>query len=221
MGPAKVTVPRQDSFLRKHHRDAVDTGVLRNRSNSLDATQKILYRDCCYGERKAALPPNTRLAKDYTTTSRNYVKFNKRAAQDLVPRKPKKYIVDTRNGEKQCLDNSGLTIYHVLRKEFGEVPQYLRKRKEAVEQALQKYNEYVKELQEKNAFYQIREQEKECLLSGLKRRWRKLFQQYQSLPVMMDTLPKIQVKLCLEKVLADLEKDIELIENFRTIYVSH
>lgn len=54
---------------------------------------------------------------------------------------------------------------------------------------------------------------------GLKKNWEKLQQEYQSLPLLTDTVPKMIRKAKLENNLKQLEKDILTIENNPYIYL--
>lgn len=53
----------------------------------------------------------------------------------------------------------------------------------------------------------------------MKENWKELQKQYQLLPILTDTIPKINRKLNLEKELAQIEKDISLLEKHPYIYV--
>lgn len=54
---------------------------------------------------------------------------------------------------------------------------------------------------------------------GLKKNWENLQREYQSLPLLIDTVPKMIRKAKLEKGLKELEKDILMMENNPYIYV--
>lgn len=54
---------------------------------------------------------------------------------------------------------------------------------------------------------------------GLKKNWKELQKEFQLLPMVTDTVPKIKRKTQLEKQLKELEKDIDLIERNPIIYV--
>jgi hypothetical protein len=55
---------------------------------------------------------------------------------------------------------------------------------------------------------------------GLKENWEKLQREYQSLPLLTDTVPKMMRKAKLENSLKSLEKDILLIENNPHIFIA-
>ncbi|KAF8568519.1 hypothetical protein P879_05155 [Paragonimus westermani] len=219
IGPAQVNRSTPEDFLKKKCRG--DRLPIR-RSLSVNADTRTSFRDCLQTEKKAPLPSATKDSQlACTFSSRDYVTLNKIAAQELVPKKSKKVLVDTRHGDKLDLTPSGLELIYVNKKEFGQVPDYLIGRAKAVANAIMQYNAYVKQMQEENALFTVTEEEKQALLAGLKEQWQHRYRQYQSLPVMIDTPPKMHRKLWLEKVLTDLEKDIELVERYQTIYVAH
>lgn len=64
------------------------------------------------------------------------------------------------------------------------------------------------------------EQERASILDGLKRNWDELHQQYQSLSVVIDTIPKRMKKEKLENEMKTLEKDIELLQRHQLIYIA-
>ena len=57
------------------------------------------------------------------------------------------------------------------------------------------------------------------LIQGLKKNWDKLQHEYQGLSIVTDTLSKRAHKEQLEEAMKQLEKDINLFERFKTIYV--
>ncbi len=56
---------------------------------------------------------------------------------------------------------------------------------------------------------------------ALKKNWDELHHQYQGLSVVTDTAPKKYRKERLEQEMKQLEKDIELIERHKTIYIAN
>lgn len=53
----------------------------------------------------------------------------------------------------------------------------------------------------------------------MKKNWEEKMNQFQRLPFLTDTLPKVKRKVKLENDLKQLEKDIEFIERHPYIYV--
>lgn len=65
---------------------------------------------------------------------------------------------------------------------------------------------------DKYKYHCISEEERKDLLNGMKQRWDIMMKQFQCLPFMIDTPPKVQRKTKLEYELKQLEKDIAIIE---------
>ncbi|XP_034940322.1 enkurin [Chelonus insularis] len=74
-------------------------------------------------------------------------------------------------------------------------------------------------LVEENMCRYITAEEREELLKGMKKRWEELMKQFQGLPFLTDTPPKIKRKAKMEQDLKQLEKDIDMIERHPHIYV--
>ncbi|MGH0142873.1 UNVERIFIED_CONTAM: hypothetical protein FKN15_026728 [Acipenser sinensis] len=105
-------------------------------------------------------------------TKKNFIKTNATETIMSVPKKPQPNYVDTRRGDKQLLDTSGL------------VPKFTNKK-------------------------------------GLKKNWGELHHQYQGISVVTDTTPKKYRKERLETEMKQLEKDIDMIERHKTIYIAN
>lgn len=59
------------------------------------------------------------------------------------------------------------------------------------------------------------------VIRGLKHNWEEYHHQYQSLSVMVDTIPKRNRKEFLENEMKKLEKDIEILEKHDIIYIGN
>ena len=59
------------------------------------------------------------------------------------------------------------------------------------------------------------------ILAGLKKNWEEVHHQYQGLSVVADTAPKKARKERMEAEMKQLEKDIEMIEKHKVIYIAH
>lgn len=105
--------------------------------------------------------------------------------------------------------------------DFGEVPIYLTKRKEEVKRAQEEYDHYIAEHFKRGALRQLTEDERKAILDGLKANWEDIQDQYQSLSVVTDTYPKKQRKERMEAQMKQLERDIELIESHKIIYIGN
>ncbi|XP_052861408.1 enkurin [Anopheles cruzii] len=148
------------------------------------------------------------------------VDFKKENIQKVVtanPKKPRARYADTRKGDFHDLEKSGLTPIYMCKPKFGKIPQYLTRRKKDL--AVQKERLVEETAQQKPRCSYISQEERVELLRGLKQNWEKLQQEYQSLPLLTDTVPKMIRKAKLENNLKQLEKDILTIENNLYIYI--
>jgi hypothetical protein len=96
-------------------------------------------------------------------------------------------------------------------KSFGKVPGYLGKIKRDVEQE----REYVQQLSrqqhagEQDRMRMMTEDEKNDIISGLKKKWEDTHKQYQALTFNIDTVTKVQRKEGLEVEMEQIEKAIQ------------
>uniref|UniRef100_A0A3P9AXP6 Enkurin domain-containing protein n=1 Tax=Maylandia zebra TaxID=106582 RepID=A0A3P9AXP6_9CICH len=77
--------------------------------------------------------------------------------------------VDTRKGDKQLLEKSGLVPFYLQKNDYRIVPGYLRRRKAEKEKAKQDNDAWLTKQQE--TVKPLAEQEKQNILQGLKRRF--------------------------------------------------
>ncbi|KAM9417503.1 enkurin isoform 2-T4 [Salvelinus alpinus] len=98
-----------------------------------------------------------------------------------VLRKPQPIYADTKTGDKQLLENSGLVPKYIKKNDFGKNPEYLQQHAD-----------------EKNWG--------SCTISTRD-------------SVVMDTTPKKYCKERLELEMKQLERDIDLIKRYKTIYI--
>lgn len=105
-------------------------------------------------------------------------------------------------------------------KEFGQVPGYILTRKEETERAQEEYESYMAEYFKRGALRAMSDDEREAILNGLKQNWDELHKAYQSLSVVIDTLPKKMKKEKLETEMKLLEKDIDLLQRHQLIYIA-
>ena len=96
------------------------------------------------------------------------------------------------------------------KRDYGKAPEYLVKRKmekdeqEAQLQAEEKHR-LEKEAMLRRGIIPLPEEERQRLLDGLRQNWDKLNGEYQKLSLTVDTLPKINRKVNLERQLKQLE----------------
>ena len=87
-------------------------------------------------------------------------------------------------------------------------------------QAQEEYDRYVAESIRRGQMEQVGEQQRAELLEGLKKNWEELHHQYQGLSVVSDTVSKKARKERMEAEMKQLERDIEMIEQHKVIYVA-
>jgi len=154
-------------------------------------------------------------------STKNFITTN--AVENImsVPKKPAANFVDTKKGDTQPLEISGLVPKYLKRKDFGEVPEYLTRRKEEVARAQAEYDAYVKEHYKRGAMKKLSGEERQHILNGLKTNWEEIHHQYQGLSVVTDTAPKKARKERMEAEMKQLERDIELLEKHTVIYIAN
>lgn len=89
-----------------------------------------------------------------------------------------------------------------------------------MEAAQAQYDEYVLESMRRGQMAQVEQREREDLLAGLKANWEELHHRYQGLSVVADTAPKKARKERMESDMKQLERDIELVEKHKVIYIA-
>ncbi len=100
------------------------------------------------------------------------------------------------------------------------MPEYLEERRREMEAAQAEYDAYVVESLQQGQMEQVRESERDMLLAGLKANWDQLHHQYQGLSVIADTAPKKARKERMEAQMKQLERDIEMVEKHKVIYIA-
>jgi len=209
MGPAEVNKPQPEKFLKKG-----------DKAPMIPQKQKFEYADA--DRKKPAVPTS----KDEPPllglkTTKNFITKNAVETIMSVPGKPEKKYADTRIGDTHNLIPSGLEPKFVHKKEYGDVPTYLKKRKDEMARAQEEYNAYIAESFKRGAMKQLSEAERSSILSGLKTNWEDLYHQYQGLSVVTDTLPKKHRKERLENEMKQLERDIQMMEKHSAIYIAN
>ncbi|XP_043082452.1 enkurin [Puntigrus tetrazona] len=209
MGPAKVDVPSPQKYLLKHSKEP-----------KLPEKKPFKYED----DELCSKPPiPTRADKPLMGlhSNKNFIKTNAVENIMTVPKKPQPVYAYTKKGDKQLLENSGLVPKYIKKKDYGQTPEYLLQRREEVKKAQEEYDNYVKDRMREGAMKQLSGEERRHILQALKKNWDELHHQYQGLSVVTDTAPKKYRKERLEQEMKQLEKDIELIERHKTIYIAN
>lgn len=209
MGPAKVDVPLPQKYLLKHSKEP-----------KLPEKKPFKYEDDEL-HYKPPVPARTDKPLMGLHTNKNFIKTNAVENIMAVPKKPQPAYTDTKKGDKQPLENSGLVPKYIKKKDYGQTPEYLLQRREEVRKAQEEYDSYVKERMKEGAMKQLSGEERFKILQALKKNWDDLHHQYQGLSVVIDTAPKKYRKERLEQEMKQLERDIDMIERHKTIYISN
>ena len=211
MGPAKVSVAAPEEFLKKH------TGAGRGDKLAIENGP----RETDNAQRKPPVPRHDEKPLMGIRTNKNFINTN--AVENImsVPKKPLPKYVDTRRGDNNLLETSGLVPKYTHKNDYGKVPEYLQKRNEEVKRAQEEYDAYIRERMRQGAMKQLTDEERDDIISGLKKNWEELHHQYQGLSVVTDTTPKKNRKERMEAEMKQLERDIELIEKHKIIYIGN
>lgn len=120
----------------------------------------------------------------------------------------------------KCFEQKAPIYIHMPK--YGKVPKYLNLLKENNERLreLKLKEEEAANEAERNKIRVIDQEEKQKLLDGLKNNWQKLQEEYQKMPLLIDSVPKMIRKTKLENNLKSLEKDICLLNtNSNRIFI--
>lgn len=123
MGVAKLKIEGPDEFLKKG--DGVKKPLIEG------------HKQCLAGEALPKLPDRVATGTKRTKIALNFVERNVKSAQNLQPRPPEKFLVDSPGGHKYLLQNNDMKLLY--RDNFGSVPQYLIKRNNYIRRAEDKY----------------------------------------------------------------------------------
>jgi len=208
MGPAKVAPPQTIDYLKKHEKEP-----------QLPQKEAFKYNDD--NRKKPEVPKTNDTPLMGLKTTKNFITTNAVENITAVPKRPAKKFVDTRGGDTQNLIPSGYEPVFVHKKEYGETPMYLTKRKEEVRRAQEEYDQYISEQMRRTALKQLSPEERQAIVDGLKANWEDIQDQYQGLSVVTDTAPKKNRKERMEAQMKQLERDIELFEKHKVIYIGN
>ncbi|CAF3292707.1 unnamed protein product [Rotaria socialis] len=211
MGYAEEPVPGPQQFLKKNQNNTKHNVINNNKDTSLNKDRT---------QRKPPVPSIRDAPKMGTRTEKNFIQTNSLDVVMTVPKKPERNTVDDRFGDKFPVDQSGLTQKYVLKKNFGEVPVYIKTRQADMEKAKQEYQTYVSDYFRRGAMREMDIEERKTIVDGLKKQWEDVHHEYQTLSVLIDTIPKRQYKERLEHQMKLLEKDIDLLEKHHVIYIA-
>ena len=114
---------------------------------------------------------------------------------------------------------------YVAKKDYGQVPEYLSQVKAAIQEEKAVLREYLEEEQkdmEAPQPMELPEAEKKALLKQLKKKWDSVNKEYQKIShqTVLDTINKLRKKEGFELQLESLERTIEKLEGYSTIYIN-
>ncbi|NXP19525.1 ENKUR protein, partial [Scytalopus superciliaris] len=205
MGPAKVAVPSPNDFLQKRSKEP----KLAPRKKEQD------------GKKLPPLSVPPRTYRPVIRIKKNFINRNALAAIRGVPKKPRPFCVDSRQGDKYPLEPSGLVPKYIKKKNYGATPKYVTRRNEEIKREEEEYEASVVEQLKKRAMKQLSDEEKTSILQALKKNWEETNRQFQCLPVQTDTRYKRMHKQRLELKLKQLEHDIEALEKHKGVYIAN
>ncbi|CBY11367.1 unnamed protein product [Oikopleura dioica] len=209
MGPAKVPLNKPENFLKKHETRPGD---------GRDVVAKFIKN----GETlKPPVPANAPFdSKQLLRSKKDFITKNALDVINARQRMPTEKIVDDVNGQADKIECSGLVPKYTKKKNFGKVPNYICIRKEHRAAAFQDYQNWIYEREALQQSVRIlSEAERMEVVAGLKKNWEESNVRYQGLSVITDTAPKKKRKQKIEAEMKQLERDIDMIESHKYIYV--
>ncbi|NWI60409.1 ENKUR protein, partial [Calyptomena viridis] len=205
MGPAKVAVPSPNDFLQKRSKEP----KLGPRKKEQDS------------KKLPALSVPQRTYRPVIRIQKNFINRNAVAVITGVPKKPRPFCVDTRQGDKYLLEPSGLVPKYIKKKEYGVTPKYVTRRNVEIKKEEEEYEASVLEQVKKRAMKHLSDEEKTNVLQALKKKWEETNREFQCLPVLTDTRYQKMHKEELEFKLQQLEHDIEALEKHKSVYIAN
>ncbi|XP_070509074.1 enkurin [Chironomus tepperi] len=182
-----------DKFLKK------DDGIIRHYIRP-----KTSHSKC--ESRRPPVPKHNELnvtASMMNLTEKNFKVINIKRAKSAMIRNPP--------GPK-CFEQKSPIYIHMPK--FGKTPKYLEKRKEEMTEMKEMSLRQKERAEREELMRKIREitqPERKKLLEGLKHNWHKMQEEYQKMPLLIDSVPKMIRKTKLENNLKSLENDICLL----------
>ena len=168
-------------------------------------------------------PPIPRFQKRHSSDhkieccpSKNFIVENIAKAKKKMPdNKPLARIVDTCRGNTFLLIKSGLDPIHMKSPDFGKTPKYLEKRKREISQNISKESK----VESMKPYRYISDEERLGLLEKLIEKRELLMKRFMLLPLVTDTISKVLTKSTLENKLAQLDKDINMVDTHQRLAV--
>ncbi|XP_041899804.1 enkurin isoform X3 [Corvus kubaryi] len=151
MGPAKVAVPSPNDFLQKHSKEP-------------KLAPKKKEED---GKKLLPLSVPQRTYRPVIRIKKNFIIKNAVAVIRGVPKKPRPFCVDTRQGDKYPLEPSGLVPKYIKKKNYGVTPKYVTQRNEEIKREEEEYEASVLEQLKKKAMKTLSDEERTNILKIL------------------------------------------------------
>lgn len=207
MGYEKTPLRGPGEFVKRHEKEPI-----------LPEKKQFIYPDAVRA--KPVVPKNGEYPPMGFKTTKDFIVNNAVKNITTDPKAPAQIFCDTRIGDKNALDPSGLAPKFVNKKDFGQTPGYITKRKEDMEKARAEYDAYVEDRFRQKTATMLPEEDRQEMLYGLKQNWEMAHHDYQGLSLVTDTEHKRQKKERLEGLMKQLERDIDVLEKHSTIYVA-
>jgi hypothetical protein len=193
-----VSVPDPQSYLQKKTRSSSVPSLPQVRRNHPELLQPSKLKT----KNKPSIPKPDDKPIMNLVTSKNFVVAN--AVEVILAGPPQ---------------SSNATKDYLHKEDYGRVPRYL----ESIKKDIEAEHEYIRQMQshdEESPLRLMRNDEKECLIQGLKAKWETINHEYQAITHMtkLDTVGKIRRKEGYEAELTQIEKDIERLTR-KAIYV--
>lgn len=87
--------------------------------------------------------------------------------------------------------------------------------------AQKEYDQWIRCREAQNEISSLSDEERKHIIGGLKKNWEQLHHRYQGLSVVTDTAPKKYRKERMEAEMKQLERDIEMVEKHRHIFIEN
>ncbi|XP_020655808.3 enkurin [Pogona vitticeps] len=206
MGIPKLQVPTPQDFLRKHAKEP----KLPKRKKGQSAKKPP----------ELNVPKRTDRPVMGIWSQKDFIATNIAEAIVGVPKKPTHACVDVRKGDKFLVENSGLVKKYLKKKDFGVTPRYIKKRNQEAERAQEERDAGREETLGGRGLTRLAREEREAVLEGLKKNWEELHKEYQSMSLLVDTVPRKLHQEKLEVQMKQLEHDIGALEKHRLVYIA-
>ncbi|CAG7834202.1 unnamed protein product [Allacma fusca] len=184
--------------------------------------KRRIPRLCCNTEKPAVPPVCCGRCDIIPRGCKDYIKNNAVKVIRQPAKIPQARYVDQAKGTTYDWCPSGYPRKYVFRQDYGMVPGYIVERKNELESKFQQ-EKYASEQGLRDASERCRhleESDRQALICGLKTNWEQVYNEYQQLPLNVDTVMRIRTKLEFEQTMKDIEKDIQLLERHNHIFLA-